>query len=171
MRVLFVTYHYLHGHGGGIFGSRGFINAFSALSDELTLLYPVKGGATAEGLSPAVRTIPVSSEKSSFRKFLDLLAGRIHRYFGVFDRVLAAGDYDTVVFDSCYASFRLVGKARKAGCRTIVIHHNYQLEYVRDNYRFPLLLPMLYWTRKAECDTVRMCDLNLTVTQDDLALL
>ena len=42
MKVLFVTYHYLHGHGGGIFASRGFINAFAALSDEMTLLYPVK---------------------------------------------------------------------------------------------------------------------------------
>ena len=113
MKVLFVTYHYLHGHGGGIFSSRGFINAFSALADEMTLLYPVKNGEMAEGLSAAVRAIPVAYEKSRFRKFLDLLAGRTHRYFGLFDRVLAEGDFDTVVFDSCYASYRLVEKARK----------------------------------------------------------
>lgn len=171
MKVLFVTYHYLHGHGGGIFGSRGFINAFSALSDEMTLLYPVKDGKTAEGLSEKVRKIPVPYEKSRFRKFLDLLAGRLHRFFDIFGRVLAEGDFDTVVFDSCYASFRLLEKARKAGCRTIVIHHNYQLEYVRDNYSFPIRIPMLYWTWRAESASVRNCDLNLTVTRHDLSLL
>lgn len=171
MKVLFVTYHYLHGHGGGIFSSRGFINAFSALADEMTLLYPVKNGEMAEGLSAAVRAIPVAYEKSRFRKFLDLLAGRTHRYFGLFDRVLAEGDFDTVVFDSCYASYRLVEKARKAGCRTVAIHHNYQCEYVRDNYRFPLRPLMLFWTRKAEAGAVRGCDLNLTMTRHDLSLL
>lgn len=171
MKVLFVTYHYLHGHGGGIFGSRGFINAFAALSDEMTLLYPVKDGKTAEGLSEKVLTIPVTYEKPRFSKFLDLLAGRLHRFFGHFDRVLAAGDFDTVVFDSCYASFRLLEKAQKAGCRTVVIHHNYQLEYVRDNYRFPVRIPMLFWTWRAEGNAVRNCDLNLTVTRHDLSLL
>lgn len=171
MRVLFVTYHYLNGNGGGIFGSRGFINAFAALSDEVTLLYPVKDGKAAEGLSETVRLIPVAYEKSRVGKFMDLLAGRIHRFFGLFERVLADGDFDTVVFDSCYASFRLLETARKAGCRTIVIHHNYQLEYVRDNYRFPVRLPMLFWTWKAERDAVRNSDLNLTVTGHDLSLL
>ncbi len=171
MKVLFVTYHYLHGHGGGIFSSRGFINAFAALSEKLTLLYPVKDGKTAEGLSARVRTIPVAYEKSRFRKFLDLLAGRLHRYFGLFDQVLAEGDFDTVVFDSCYASFRLLEKARKAGCRIIVTHHNYQCEYVKDNYRFPIRPLMLFWTRKAEAAAVRESDLNLTMTQHDLSLL
>ena len=171
MRVLFVTYHYLNGNGGGIFGSRGFINAFSALSDEVTLLYPVKDGKVAEGLSGKVRLIPVAYERSRLGKFVDLLAGRIHRFFGVFEPVLARGHFDTVVFDSCYASFRLLETARKAGCRTIVIHHNYQVEYVRDNYRFPVRLPMLFWTWKAEQAAVRNSDLNLTVTGHDLSLL
>lgn len=171
MKVLFVTYHYLHGYGGGIFGTRGFINAFSALSDEMTVLYPVKDGKGAEGLSGKARLIPVAYEKSRLGKFLDLLAGRIHRYFGVFERVLAEGDFDTVVFDSCYASFRLLETARKAGCRTVVIHHNYQVEYVLDNYRFPVRLPMLFWTWKAERAAIRNSDLNLTLTEHDRALL
>ena len=171
MKVLFVTYNYLHGNGGGIFGSRGFINAFAALSDQMTVLYPIKNGEAAEGLAESVRTIPVAYEKSRPGKFLDLLTGRIHRFFGIFERILVERDYDTVVFDSCYASFRLLKTARKAGCRCIVIHHNYQCEYVRDNYRFPLLLPMLFWTRIAEKAAIRGCDLNLTVTQADLALL
>ena len=30
MKTLFVTYHYLHGNGGGVFASRGYVNAFAA---------------------------------------------------------------------------------------------------------------------------------------------
>lgn len=171
MKVLYVTYHYLQGNGGGIFCSRGYINAFSALSEEMTLLYPVKEGRPAEGLSGSMKMNPVSYGKTRFGKYLDLLVGKVHRFFGIFDKVLASGDFDTVVFDSCYASFRLIDKAQRAGCRTIVLHHNYQCEYVRDNYRFPLRLPMLFWTRRAEREAVLRCDVNLVVTESDRQML
>ena len=167
MKVLYVTYHYLHGNGGGIYCSRGYINAFAALSEGLTLLFPVKNGEAPEGIDPAARLIPVSYDKPQVLKFVDLLLGKVHRFFGIFDEVLASGDYDTVVFDSCYASFRLLDKARRAGCRVIVIHHNYQCEYVRDNYRFPVRGPFLFWTRQAEKAAVRGADLNITLTEED----
>lgn len=167
MKTLFVTYHYLHGNGGGVFASRGYVNAFAALSERLTLLCPVKDGRTPEGIAPSVRVIPVGYEKPRWRKFVDLLSGRIHRFFGVFDRVLASEPFDLVVFDTCYASFRLIRKARRRGCRIVTVHHNFQCEYVRDNYRFPVRLPLLFWTRICERDAVRNSDLNLVLTEAD----
>ena len=167
MKTLFVTYHYLHGNGGGVFASRGYVNAFAALSERLTLLCPVKDGRTPEGIDPSVRVIPVGYEKPRWRKFVDLLSGRIHRFFGVFDRVLASEPFDLVVFDTCYASFRLIRKARRRGCRVVTVHHNFQCEYVRDNYWFPVRLPLLFWTRICERDAVRNSDLNLVLTEAD----
>ena len=167
MKTLFVTYHYLHGNGGGVFASRGYVNAFAALSSQLTLLCPVKEGRSPEGIDPSVRVVPVGYEKPKWLKFVDLLLGRIHRFFGVFDQVLSSGTFDLVVFDSCYASFRLIRKAQRKGCRVVTIHHNFQCDYVRDNYRFPVRLPMWIWTRVSERDAVRMSDLNLVLTASD----
>ena len=167
MRTLFVTYHYLHGSGGGVFASRGYVNAFAALSDRLTLLCPVKDGLGPEGIDPSVRVVPVGYEKPRWQKFVDLLSGRIHRFFGVFDEVLASEPFDLVVFDTCYVSFRLIRKARSKGCRVITIHHNFQCAYVRDNYRFPVRLPMSFWTRVCEREAVRGSDLNLVLTEAD----
>lgn len=167
MRTLFVTYHYLHGNGGGVFASRGYVNAFAELSEQLTLLCPVKDGLAPEGIDPSVQVVPVGYEKPRWWKFVDLLMGKIHRFFGVFDGVLASEPFDLVVFDTCYVSFRLIRKAQRKGCRVVTIHHNYQCEYVRDNYRFPVRLPMLFWTRICEREAVRKSDLNLTLTDVD----
>ena len=167
MRTLFVTYHYLHGNGGGVFASRGYVNAFAELSEHLMLLCPVKEGLVPEGIASSVQVVPVGYEKPRWRKFVDLLIGKIHRFFGVFDGVLDSEPFDLVVFDTCYVSFRLIRKAQRKGCRVITIHHNYQCEYVRDNYRFPIRFPMLFWTRICEREAVRTSDLNLTLTDAD----
>ena len=167
MRTLFVTYHYLHGNGGGVFASRGYINAFAGLSERLTLLCPVKDGISPEGIAPSVRVIPVRYEKPQWLKFVDLLLGKIHRFLGVFDQVLVSEPFDLVVFDTSYVSFRLIRKAQRKGCRVITIHHNFQCDYVRDNYQFPVRLPLIFWTRICERDAVRNSDLNLVLTEAD----
>lgn len=171
MKVLFITYHYLHGKGGGVFASRGFINAFSALSEGMTLLCPQKGDNSPVGIDPKVHVVPVRNHGPKVCRILAFLLGRIHRFYGVFDEVLASDKFDTVVFDACYVSHGLIGKARRAGCRVITIHHNYQCDYVRANEVFPERLPMLFWTWVSERNAVRRSDLNLTLTSQDKALL
>ena len=167
MKTLFVTHHYLNGFGGGCFASRSFISAFADLSEEMTLLYPARDRETASDLNPKICAVPVSDDVSRLRKMRLVFAGRLHRYAEVFPRVLEEGDFDTVVFDSCYPSFGMIGIAHGKGCRVITIHHNYQFEYVRDNYRFPLRGFMQYWTRRCEGEAFRRSDLNLTLTQAD----
>ena len=44
MNVLFITHHYLHGNGGGVFASRAYINVIAEIADHVTLLYPDKEG-------------------------------------------------------------------------------------------------------------------------------
>ena len=171
MKVLFVTYHYLHGKGGGVFASRGFINAFSALSKRMTLLCPQKDGLLPNGIDPSVRVVPVRHQLPKALRILAFLFGRIHRFYGVFDEVLASDHFDTVVFDACYVSHRLIRKARRTGCKVITIHHNYQCDYVRANEVFPERLPMLFWTRIIERQAVRKSDLNLVLTPQDKELL
>ena len=134
--VLFVTHHYLDGNGGGVYASRSFINALACLSD-VTLLCPVSDRHAPEEIFPSVRQIPVPYAVPKWRKALDLLRGRIHRYSGVLERVLREKRYDTVVFDTCYPSFRMIDRVRGTGCRIVTIHHNCQYDYAKDSSVFP----------------------------------
>lgn len=168
-KVLLITHHYLDGNGGGCYASRAYINAFAELYD-LTLLYPVRDGREALAINGNVHQIPVSYDKSRWGKLADLLVGRVHRYFKVMKNI-DLSTFDMVVFDTSMVSFRLIEQARKCGCKTICIHHNYQYEYFRDNTKFPLSQPTLYWCKRYEGDAVRLCDLNLTISrQDQLSL-
>ena len=171
MKTLFVTHHYLNGFGGGVYASRSLATAFARLSEKMTLLCPAKADAMPEGLDGSIAVVPVFDGRSRLRKAVSLVLWHHNRFQGPFEEAIRDGDYDTVVFDSCYPSFRLVGKAHLAGCKVITIHHNFQLEYVRDNYRFPGRGVRMFWTRRIERASVRESDLNLCLTPSDARLL
>lgn len=168
-KLLFITHHYLDGTGGGCYASRAFINAFAELYD-LTLLYPIREGKEALAINGNVHSIPVAYDKSRWGKLADLLLGRVHRYYHFIKRVDLKA-FDVVVFDTSMVSFRLIALAKSYGCQTICIHHNYQYEYFKDNSRFPLSLPILFWCKRYEGNAVRQCDLNLTLSPQDKMLL
>ena len=171
MKTLFVTYHYLHGFGGSVFASRAYVNAFAALSERMTLLCPVTRKEGPEGLSEGIAVVPVLRSRNPLVYLRNYPLGILHRYYGLFQRVLRKGDFDTVVFDTCYASSQLIGAARKAGCRIITIHHNFQQEFVRDNYKGLVRLRMARLTRRCEGAAVLGSDLNITLTEPDRELL
>lgn len=170
-QVLFVTHHYLTGNGGGVFASRAYINAFCELCDSVTLLYPARGTEEPECVNPKVEFVPVANNKLKVFKFIDLLSGRMHRYFGVIEKFLASGNYDTVIFDTCLVTWKNIDIVHKYGAKAITIHHNYQYEYSRDNARGIIKLLTLFWIKRYEKAAVQKSDLNLTLTKDDKALL
>lgn len=172
MKTLFITHHYLSSNGGGSYASRAYINAFAELSDEMTLLYPVAQGEDLfDGIASKIKTVPVSNSIPRWKKAVNLLLGKVHRYYDIAPRYICNGHFDTVVFDTSVVSFRLIHLAKQNGLRTIVIHHNYQYEYFRDNTS-RLLKPLtLFWCRKYEGEAVREADLNLTLTRDDVCSL
>ncbi len=170
MKLLFVTHNYLNGDGGSVYASRAFINAFACFRD-VTLLCPVRGKSSPQEIDPRVCKIPVPYDVPRWRKAIDLVLGRIHRYFGILEKFLDEDEFDTVVFDTCYPSFRMLDKVRKRNCRIICIHHNCQCDYARDSLTFPERPLMLFWLRRCERQAVRGSDLNLTLTPDDKELL
>ena len=173
MRVLIVTYNYLSGYGGGAFGARAYINAFSALYDDVTLLYPVREGDTAPTeIDSRVRMLGVADPASAPVKAARILfKGVLHRFEKPFRELLAREKFDIIVFQNSKCSSRIIREARTADARTIVIHDNYEREYTRDNTPFwlrPLVLPA---TLRTEREAVHEADLNLVLTPDDLLLL
>ena len=168
MKVLFITHHFLSSNGGGSFASRAYINAFAEIADEMTLLYPVKENENPfQEINKKIKTVPVEYKIPKWRKVFDLLCGRVHRYYKVAPKFIESKDYDVVVFDNSKTSFRLIDFAHRHEKKTIVIHHNFEYEYVRDNTKVFLRLISLYWTQKYERDAAQNSDLNLTLTNQD----
>ena len=167
MKLLYITYHYIDGYGGGVIATKAYINAFAELSDEITLLFPVKGTPVIEGLNPKVKATPLQNDRSRFKKGWDLLTGRSNP-FRLFTDYADNKRFDTVVFDTCMVSRGLIGLFKEQGIRIITVHHNNQYEFFRDNSKALLRLPTLFWVRRFEREAVRMSDLNITLTEEDL---
>ncbi len=172
MKVLIVTNHYLHGNGGGVYASRAYINAFSSLFPETTVMHPIKSGDTRLlELMNSPKLIPVGYNKNKFAKFIDLVKGDIHRFQQQFITELERNKYDIVVFDNSKCSYRLIDIAKKSGAKVIVLHHNYEYEYNKDNSTWFLKPFMLGWVKRCERDAIQESDLNLTITDQDSTLL
>ena len=167
MRILIVTHHYLHGYGGGVFASRGFINALATLYDDITLICPVCKDRKPEHIHPGVRIIEVPDRRSVAAKVLDLMRGCFHRFRKVFPEVISRERFDTVVFDTSYASGGLVKLARSQCKNVVTIHHNWQYEYERDNAEGILRPLRLMTVSKCEREAVLFSTLNITLTDQD----
>ena len=173
MRVLILTYNYLSGFGGGVYGARAYINAFAALYDDVTLMYPTRSeDEPIPEIDPRIRRIGVVDYASKAAKLGRLaFRGVLHRFEDPFAELLARERFDMIVFQNSKCSSRLIRKARETGARTVVIHDNYEWEYTRDNTPFllrPILLPAVVRTER---DAVREADVNLALTPADADLL
>lgn len=172
MKILFITHHFLTGTGGGVFASKAYINAFAKNSTEMKLLYPIKDKAEKiEDIDQNIKLCPISYSKPKWKKFLDLLIGRVHRYYHAVPQLLTEEKFDIVVFDNSKTSFRLIDIAHQYGSKVVVIHHNFEYEYVRDNSTGILRSLQLFWTKRYERDATLKSDLNLTLTKQDADLL
>jgi len=172
MKILFITHHYLSSNGGGSFASRAYINAFAEIADEITLLYPAcEGQNLFDEINPKIMAIPVTYNIPKWRKLIYSIAGCVHRYYEAANEFLTERKADIVVFDSCMVTFRLIKRFKAIGYKAVVIHHNYQYEYFRDNSRGPLKWITLFWCRKYEREAVCEADTNLTLTPQDVELL
>lgn len=167
MRTLYITNNYLYGGSGAIYASKCFVNSFAILSDNISIFYPIKNGDHATDIVPHAHLIPVEDKRTKFRKIIDLTLGRMHRYTVDICAYFNPQMFDVVVFDSSIVSFHLIKHARKVGLKCICIHHNYQIEFVKDDTPWYLLPIKLFWTYFSEREAVRNSHLNLTLTQTD----
>lgn len=172
MKTLFITNTYLRGNSGGVYATKAYINAFAQVSDSMTLIYAMKEGMEPQDiLEDRITMIPVWDGRSQRRKFVDLCLGTVNRFQKKVFKLINPSDYDTVVFNNSDVSSGLIKKFKAMGLKTITIHHNYQIEYLRGDCDWMTMLPNLFWTYIYEGAAVRNSDLNLTLTDEDTSLL
>lgn len=174
MRVLFFTHHYLDDNSGGSFASRAYINAFSEIADTCMLMYPDRGIPIpiSDFIHKKCILKGIKDEHNKVQKVIDIYRGRIHRYADVMIPQINEFKPDVVVFDNSRTSAGMLKKVKMLGVKTVIIHHNYEMEYYRGTKPFiAWRLPFMHYMEKAERTAVQYGDLNLTLTDEDTNLL
>lgn len=172
MKTLFITRDYLHGHGGGVYASRAYINAFAEISSYMDLVYPIKQNTDAQELSDKINHLyPVDFRIPKWRKGIRMICGKISPYNSLPKSFFDRTKYDIVVFNNSCVSQGLIEKFKKANIKIITIHHNYEMEYLRDNLSLFPWFSNFIATYFVEKKAFQQSDLNLTLTNDDINLL
>ena len=172
MKVLFVTFHPLEGIGGGIFASKAYVRAFGKLfPGQMDLVYPKIDNTEPPQIAGINKMIPVEDNRSKVLKLLNLFRGHVHRNYRSLPEILKNNKYDLVVFDHSRVTAGVVGIAKHSGAKIITIHHNYEVEFSRDNNICPLKQFMMFWMKRHEYTAIQTSDLNLVLTEQDKDLM
>lgn len=172
MRILYVLRHNPWGIGGGCYASRSYLEAFG----EVFAGAEIDACICAEYLDdgkpdefPSVKFKPVP-ERTRLQKLLSIITGELHRFQTEVIRLLDCNRYDVCIFDHNAIAGTLASTCRSRGIRTIVINHNCEQEYFRDNTAGMKRTLFLPWVRRNECRSYKNCDYNVFLTEEDKAL-
>lgn len=170
MRILYVLKHNPWGIGGGCYACRNYLQLFSTMfaDDKIDACICEEYLNDADVSEyPNVCFIPVK-QRSKLSKVLTPINGQLHRHYHQAIQLMKQNQYDCCIFDENGIAGSLVKEARKHGIKTIVINHNCQYEYSRDNMTSflekLLILPVVV---RCERKSYKLCDYNIFLTEED----
>lgn len=169
--VLYITRHYLSDNNGGANATKGFIHAFARLCNQFTIIYPEHDNQDSSQYAPSkCHLLPCYDHRSKIMKGIDMYRGRLHRLTDFVRYHLSNNDYTTIILDHSLTAASLLRYIEQTHARVITIHHNVERDYLKDNLP-PLLyrIPMIYYSKKAERESLQKSDINLVLTQSDAA--
>lgn len=169
MKILYILKHNPWGIGGGCYACRNYMELFleifkDAYFDVLICEEYLKDGRLTDYAN--CKFIPVAP-RTKFGKYMSPITGVMHRHSGVARQMISENDYDYCIFDHNSIAGTLVDVCRKKNIKTIVLNHNCEQEYFRDNnsrIKNMLLLPVV---RKNERHSYNECDYNIFLTEED----
>lgn len=170
MRILYVLKHNPWGIGGGCYACRNYLQLFSTMfaDDKIDACICEEYLNDADVSEyPNICFIPVK-QRSKLSKVLTPINGQLHRHYHQAIQLIKQNQYDYCIFDENGIAGSLVKQARKHGIKTIVINHNCQYEYSRDNMTSflekLLILPVVV---RCERKSYKLCDYNIFLTEED----
>lgn len=170
-KILYILKHNPWGIGGGCYACRNYLELFSEIFKDMHIDVLI----CSEYLKNAKQTdfvncrfIPVAP-RTRFGKYMSPLTGVLHRHNSVAKRMIAENDYDYCIFDHNSIAGSLVDDCRKVGIKTIVLNHNCEQEYFRDNNSKIKNLLLLSVVRRNERHSYKECDYNIFLTEEDEA--
>ena len=171
MNILYILRHNPWGIGGGCYASHCYLNAFAKVFEDAQFDVCLCGEYLNDNPSDIenVHFVKVA-ERSKVEKVMSPVTGLLHRFDSTARRMLKSKHYDYCLFDHNSIAGPLVGLCKKLGVKSIVINHNCESEYYRDNHSWIEKAVFLRHVRNAERKSYLGCDYNIFLTAEDKEL-
>lgn len=169
MNILYILKHNPWGIGGGCYACRNYLELFTELFKGSTFDVPICEEYIKDVQSsefPYCKFIPVSP-RNKLSQYLSPTTQILHRHQQIAIKMLKQHQYDYCIFDHNSIAGSLVDLCKERKIKTIVLNHNYEVEYFKDNnskLKNMLLLPSV---QKNEKNAYLKCDYNIFLTEED----
>jgi len=169
MKILYVLKHNPWGIGGGCFACRNYLQLFTTVFSDAEFdvcICEEYFDAKREKEYPNTNFISVK-RRSILAKYLIPFTGILHRHYSVAKRLLEKKQYDYCIFDHNSIAGSLIWLCKKKGIKTIVLNHNFEYDYFRDNNSRLKCMLLLSQIKKNERKSYLNCDYNIFLTEED----
>ena len=169
MRILYVLKHNPWGIGGGCYACRNYLQLFSEVfagADMDVCLCREYLTTEREKEYPHAHFYPVNP-RGLMSKAMAIFTGVMHRHQNVVEALLRQNQYDYCVFDHNSIAGSLVMACKRKGVKSIVLNHNCEYDYFRDNNGALKRLMFLRQVRRNERRSYMSCDYNVFLTEED----
>ena len=146
MKILYILKHNPWGIGGGCYACRSYLELFTEIYKDADFDVLICEEYTKDMKVtdfPNCKFIPVPP-RNKFAQYLSPITHILHRHQQIGTKMLQQNPYDYCIFDHNSIAGSLVDLCKKRKVKTIVLNHNCELEYFRDNnskLKNKLLLP------------------------------
>lgn len=169
MRILYVLKHDPWGIGGGCYACRNYLQLFSEVFAGADMDVRIcKEYLTPESKKeyPHAHFYPVGP-RGFVSKVMTMFTGVMHRHQSTAKALFSQNRYDYCIFDHNSIAGSLVNACKRKGVKTIVLNHNCEYDYFRDNNGMLKRLMFLHQVRKNEHRSYLGCDYNVFLTEED----
>lgn len=169
MRILYILKHNPWGIGGGCYACRNYLELFTELFKDSCFDVLICSEYLESQISKDFVncTFYPVSPRNKISQYLSPVTQILHRHQRVAVSMIKKNQYDYCIFDHNSIAGSLVGICKKKGIKTIVLNHNCELEYFRDNNSRLKNLLLLPSVRKNERKAYLKCDYNIFLTDED----
>ena len=169
MRILYILKHNPWGIGGGCYACRNYLELFTEVFkdscfDVLICSEYLEGRTSKDFVNCTFYPV---SPRNKISQYLSPVTQILHRHQQVAVSMIKKNQYDYCIFDHNSIAGSLVSICKKKGVKTIVLNHNCELEYFRDNNSWLKNLLLLPFVRKNERKAYLKCDYNIFLTDED----
>lgn len=169
MRILYILKHNPWGIGGGCYACRNYLELFTEVFkdscfDVLICSEYLEGRTSKDFVNCTFYPV---SPRNKISQYLSPVTQILHRHQRVAVSMIKKNQYDYCIFDHNSIAGSLVSICKKKGVKTIVLNHNCELEYFRDNNSWLKNLLLLPFVRKNERKAYLKCDYNIFLTDED----
>ena len=169
MRILYILKHNPWGIGGGCYACRNYLELFTELFKDSCFDVLICSEYLESQISKDFVncTFYPVSPRNKISQYLSPVTQILHRHQQVAVSMIKKNQYDYCIFDHNSIAGSLVSICKKKGVKTIVLNHNCELEYFRDNNSRLKNLLLLPSVRKNERKAYLKCDYNIFLTDED----